>query len=437
LPLEVDPALGPYDFKAYSYYQSTDAISTTDIDPTTSDLIWGETLNQAIDETETGRTVTILLKHCFSKVRVKLSVGEISNATITGLGSVTIGGSETVNLDVEDGSLSLSGTAMAQTVGGWVDAAVGGQAVDVGEPFSETALWSEYCLSYASLVKVTIYNIKVTVGGTDYAYSVLSTSFTEALSPGRHYTLVVDLKQIIFASSNIYWDATLNSGTGGLRFLASGGSNYQGVFFLWGSLVGVSPYGGLSGGYVGSQVYVYSPNINDGTWTRALAQDHPLSLGSSMTGGDYTNRGENYLYDHPDFANYKGDICSYLSGRSGVPTGNWRMPNAAEFGVKADYSTNGWITVTVSGSTEVQQAGMGTTSDGRYYNATSVASPWFPVGGCRSNNVLASSNYGYFWSGTPASTTTAYNLYMGASAGISIDPNPRYALHYPVRCVKI
>jgi hypothetical protein len=441
-PLELDPADGPFDFRAYSYYQSTDAISTTDIDPTVSDLIWGETLNQAIDETEAGRTVTILLKHCFSKVRVKLSVGEISNAAITALGTVTVGTGQKVDLDVADGSLTASGTAVTQTVSGWVDA--NGDAVNVAAPFSKTALWSGYGLFYPSPTKVTISSITVTIGGVAHAFSGLSAAFAEALDVGKHYTLVVDLKKVIFASSNIFWQGVTNTGDpqypGYLTFLDNGsGSGYQGVFFRWGALVAASPYGGTYGGDVWNNVTVYVPNTNDGTWTNPLKKNGGVGLGNPIATGIFTDRSENYLYDHPDFGNRQGDICSYLTGKPGVPAGNWRMPNSAEFGADTDYSTNTWGSVSISGSGEDQVAGKGTPNGGQSYYASSVAPLFFPAGGYRTpdSEAIQINGHGYYWSGTPYTNTThAYGMSPNSGDVTALDVEDRW-LAIPVRCVKI
>jgi hypothetical protein len=437
LPLELDPADGPFDFKAYSYYQSTAAISTTDIDPTVSDLIWGETLNQTIDETEAGRTVTILLKHCFSKVRVKLSVGEISNAAITALGTVTVGTGQKVDLDVADGSLTASGTAVTQTVSGWVD--VNGDAVNVSSAFSKTALWSGYGLFYPSPTKVTISSITVTIGGVAHAFSGLSAAFAHALDVGKHYTLVVDLKKVIFASSNIFWQEVTNTGDpqypGYLTFLTSGGSNYQGVFFRWGSLVGNSPTGTTQ-----NDIYIYTPNVNDGTWGMSILKNAPVpQSGWPPADGTSTDLSENYLYDHPDFGNYCiGDICSYLTGKPGTPAGDWRMPNAAEFGAATDYGHTTYSTGSVSGVD--QHMGKGTVNRGQTYYASSVATT-FPASGYRApSNAYwygAVAERGLYWSGTAGvSTSDAYRLEIGSGSTFSIIYAERLTI-YPVRCVKI
>jgi hypothetical protein len=443
LPLELDPADGPFDFRAYSYYQSTAAISTTDIDPTVSDLIWGETLNQAIDETEAGRTVTILLKHCFSKVRVKLNVGEISNAAITGLGTVTVGTGQKVDLDVSDGSLTASGTAVIQTVNGWVDA--NGDAVNVAAPFSKTALWSGYGLFYPSPTKVTISSITVTIGGVAHAFSGLSAAFAHALDVGKHYTLVVDLKKVIFASSNIFWQEVTNTGDpqypGYLTFLDNGsGSGYQGVFFRWGSLVAASPYGGSSNSEAWNTVTAYVPNTNDGTWKNPLFKNSGVGLGTPILTDIFTDRSENYLYDHPDFDNRQGDICSYLTGKPGVPAGNWRMPNSAEFGADTDYSTNTWGSVSISGSGADQVAGKGAVyGGGQTYYASSVAAISFPAGGYRTPNteVIIINGHGYNWSGTPYTNTThAYGMSVNSGGVTALNVEDRWFIN-PVRCVKI
>jgi hypothetical protein len=287
---------------------------------------------------------------------------------------------------------------------------------------------------------VTINNITVTVGGTPHAFPVLSATFSEALAAGKHYTLVVDLKKVTFAGSNIFWDATLNSGSGGLTFLDSGG-NYgsQGHYLRWGSLPGISPSGGSTSSEAYNNVMVYTPKVDDGTWIAAVFKNSPVGVGYYTAAPIFTDLTENYLYDHPDFENYYGDICAYLTGKSGVPAGNWRMPNAAEFGVATDYSTSTWSSASVSGSAADQVAGKGTPGRGQSYYASSVASLFFPAGGYRPPNSSIQFNYyGYYWSGTPGNTgSTDYAYRMDVrSGGVGILEDGRLN-QFAIRCVKI
>jgi hypothetical protein len=281
---------------------------------------------------------------------------------------------------------------------------------------------------------VTINNITVTVGGTPHTFPVLSATFAEALVAGKHYTLVVDLKKVTFAGSNIFWDGER------LTFLDNGaGGGYQGVFFRWGALVGLSPYGDESGNSeVWNNAIAYTPNVNDGTWTAGVVKNSAMTYGWTVATGTSTDLSENYLYDNPNFSGGQGDICAYLTGKTGVPAGNWRMPNAAEFGVATDYSTSTWSSVSISGSAADQVAGKGTPNRGQHYYASSVASLFFPAGGYRTATTAVSrlNNYGYNWTGTPGSTTD-YAYYMGVlSGGATVGENGRNNF-FPVRCVKI
>ena len=148
-----------------------------------------------------------------------------------------------------------------------------------------------------------------------------------------------------WAGSNIYWDGTK------LTFdeVATGNSDLkQGVHFQFGSLIGMPPTGTLTGSY-----YIPSYNASDptsSTWTYNKI-DHNIycfaneDLNNST--GDFTNSFLNDAERNTDefYQNYRGDICKYLS-KTGVVSGDWRMPTAAEFGKMSEYTITKGTNVT-------------------------------------------------------------------------------------------
>ncbi|MDR1884448.1 MAG: FimB/Mfa2 family fimbrial subunit [Prevotella sp.] len=204
-----------------------------------------------------------------------------------------------------------------------------------------------------------------------------------------------------WAGSNIYWDPTLRSGNGALTFADMTDSqlatkeHYQGVFFKWGSLVGLDP----SQSYTitasdkktatdswTSDCRVYVPVWVPGAphtsyWTGSKADSStPVysSWGSIPWAGDNipNNKNDNALAyltmdagaaattnttngGHVPFPNktvppagMKGDICRYLTQTGdapGSPTVKWRMPTAAEFAVPSGITNDNDYVSTADG----------------------------------------------------------------------------------------
>jgi hypothetical protein len=410
-PLEVDPTLGPYDFSAYSYYKSTASISTTGIDPRTDDLIWGNITNQPITATEAGRTVSFNLKHKFSQVRVRISVGKIAGATITDIGTVMIESQKTVDLTVKDGAIADN-----SDVG----------ALDVSSSLATTnniTLTSDYFVFYPSPTEVTISYIKIKVGSVETTYNDLSTTFTEGVTAGGNYTLAVDIVKYDFAQSNIYWDGER------LTFDKAGvipeSRYYNGVNFKWGSLVGVSP------GH--SDHKLYKPNVGDGTWSAEAVSISPYNWVSmiepAVATSSYQNVwNKNYPYDYPDFSNLKGDICSYLTD------GAWRVPTSYDYD-KGTYHGIVWEEDIVT--TDPIADGTGMVSH-REYVTTASSSMFIPVSGHRSygGGYIAAGAGIHYWTGSANSSTNGSHL--SHAFGYSVDVFYTYDSHYglPIRCIK-
>jgi hypothetical protein len=310
-PLGVEPTGTNYRFTAHSYYNSATTPAEANIAPS-ADLVWGYK-DQAVNTTWNSRIVNINMAHKFSRVRVKIDAHEIANA-ITEIGTVQIVGGKTVNLTVRTGDVASTGTNAAQTV-----------------TFSGTSnvQTSGYYPFYPSPTSVTISSIKMTLkNSTTKTISLpLTAKFTKTLAAATSYTLVVDVREGRWAHSNIYWTGSA------LTFDQTdlGHEDYQGVFFRWGSLVGISPVG------TNTTAPLYIPNVAGGTWdgTKTISSSglpwtsnwNSIPYLTSMPGG------KNYLYEANDFTNYKGDICNYIDN-------TWRMPNLIDFGSASSYDTS-------------------------------------------------------------------------------------------------
>jgi hypothetical protein len=366
--------------------------------------------------------VDINMEHVFSRVRVKVDAHEIASAITAISGVEIVGGKSGVSLTVKDGDLT-GGTEVTQSV-----TLTGPGTVCMNDA---------YDFFYPSPTKVTIGSMTMTIGGTDKTFSNLSAKFTEALAGGVNYTLVVDVRENRWAHSNIYWDETLNSGTGGLMFdktATDSHPDYQGVFFKWGSLVGISPVGGASSG----DVILYIPPVSGGNWDGTKKIN---SSGKPWSGTDYpaipyiesaTNNQPSWLYNHPDFTHYKGDICSYLTD------GAWRLPNGSEGGVSADYDRSSFLSSAPNPNNPTGKGSMG--AAGVLYNSA-YGTTFFPASGERrasggGSQLVAVGEGGSYWYGL----MTKASMHGDQMLFYSFVANPGYwestAFSCSIRCIK-
>jgi hypothetical protein len=258
------------------------------------------------------------------------------------------------------------------------------------------------------------------------------------LEGGKYYTLTVDFEKFKsgdWAYSNIYWDGQ------GMTFDKSEVSAYnvnnkefQGVYFKWGSLVGLPAL--MGGVEQTSNMVIYIPDPATGMWdgTKKANTAHGLWANSGVWGSiprskitTPTNMTTNVLYINPDFDNYIGDICSFLTG------GSWRMPTMNEFGSSGNYGS--FISGTPAG---LNTEGTGSIPAGRTYTAGSV---FFPASGYRETDGQALMTTigvsGAYWSGSIPSTSNAHYLNF-SSSGVNVSSST-YVVRTAgcsVRCVK-
>ncbi|MDR1517415.1 MAG: hypothetical protein LBS52_04850 [Dysgonamonadaceae bacterium] len=226
------------------------------------------------------------------------------------------------------------------------------------------------------------------------------------LEGGKSYTLTLKFKTVKFASSNIYWDDINNRLTfepysadpsrdyGSAGIIKANAQSYQGVFFKWGSLIGVSPawqnvYSGLravSGpGTDGTPIYVPTytaaspassswektnvatfakvwtettnragsvawdsiPYAGDSSWDDYSSKRWPYVNNAPSSSAPFTNYNGSEITDlgTSHYADCVGDICRYISETQTFTDASsgtrvyYRLPRCIEFGP----AINDWI----------------------------------------------------------------------------------------------
>jgi hypothetical protein len=436
------PSVGPYTFAAYSFnstgvppYSSPVSVSPS------ADLLWGNK-----DETVVAgeNNVSIGMRHMFSRIKVIAT----ATANITALEATMIP-NYTASLDVVSGDMEQNGSTTAALYS-W-EGTAGSGSLTVTSPVGRV---------YTDGESPTYIRIRsITIGGSTYAGypSLVDAKFNLPLASGSSYTLRLDFKrELVFAGSNIYWkwndDLDHNAG-GYLTFDAPNVTTnqmYQGVFFKWGALVGVSPAGNNFSGY-SSSTPVYIPG--NGSWSTTNVYEDFTDIpymDDSDIGGD---RHDTYLTDDAhntdnDYAYWKakkGDICRYISENGYGPNSDkYRMPTSFELGGKDSYyyydGAEGWIRV---GGSTWESAGMDVPdafSDGTYpipYGASNGGIA-FPTSGYRHSGgyLYDVGREGFYWSISAYTLNNAsYSLHFRIG---DLSPYETYYRQYgfPVRCVK-
>jgi hypothetical protein len=325
----------------------------------------------------------------------------------------------------------------------------------------------------------------------EYAtYSEPSVTLTEdirldlaAFEAGRRYTVVTSLFDPdhdpaavnVWAASNIYFKPDVDGGAvGSLTFAESkaggtigGKEGYQGVFFKWGSLVGVSPGSGI----FKNTDYLFIPDLTTGKYYKVAvgdvgtsniqaAIDFRTSSAVTALGGwngsggydtwdaipyaysdipdDTDNRTNSLLTDYSSSlrASYKGDICSYLSvtkstSGSGL-SGNWKMPASYMFGE----DDSGYADETVALSTGIAENGTSTVSTNIKKYTYGSETVYFPVNNFRDGSSITSSGNSGYWSSS-AKEANAYCMAFSFSGGYMV-PNGDIlrAYGFGLRCVR-
>jgi hypothetical protein len=369
--------------------------------------------------------VSFLLKPQFVKAKLALDAGTGRTITSVAAGSISLDAASSGNFSLKTGGFNAGTEGVAFT--GW--ATIGERTVTSGEiTFLPKA--TNYIISWLADA------VTVTDGATSESSAAgRATILNSKLAAGGSYR--IRLKPLRFAGSNIYWEG---GDDGKLTFDLHGDdihAKYQGVYFQWGSLIGVSPVGE---DYESSATVLYKPK--GATMPRAW---EPPATGSALSPvwNSWTDIPSYYNVDvspagidahtllyNPDFDNYRGDICNYINS-------SYRMPTLAELTALSSayvgfYHDSDNVPVS---SDDENVAGRYVFTD----NYGTLSGYALPASGCRSSNSGTLYDVGYsgsYWSGSAyGSSSGAYRLYFSGS-GISTDSYARY-YGRSVRCVMI
>jgi hypothetical protein len=433
-PEEEEPDAAPT-FRAWQYTSFPDK----DHIDFSRDLVYGKSVPTEIDEQD--KDVSIDVYHKAPRVKVQVSVSNLA-AEIVDMEGLVIRGNKKAELDVWEGELTLGADA---------DINVGDDA------FEGVGVWWEtmdYHVIYPTVTSVFVGQLDILLpGSTPHSFSNLEAKFHKTLDPGYSYLLLVELKETRWAGSNIYWDPYNER----LRFEEAGdrsSEDYQGVFFKFGSLVGIAPDNVFS--TTGTIIYV--PPIGSSEWdeTKAYSKGYddwdaiPYLDAATYT---YTSssRSDKYVTDVTASlsSGYRGDICQYIGSIYSSLDG-YRLPTSAEFGGVTELwdSTNsltnpvagGWVRWIRSFKPHPGPFNpIGNTPMGDYGGAiNTVYNGFFPASGRydTDGNLLYAGRDGWYWSSSATSTSsTGKRLYYDDG---KVNPNDGvnrgYALS--VRCIK-
>ena len=243
-----------------------------------------------------------------------------------------------------------------------------------------------------------------------------------------------------WAGSNIYWDAAYRNPDGSLGRLTFDDvgvrthERYQGVQFMWGSLVALSPVGNLTVpgkpyGNINPETGEAGPDFNGidnrfvsdlnelivhdsrgvdpssyADWTEIprAGWDRASDLPEYLQDDQVLYRQRSYLYKIHDPAKGIGDICKYITDKGWAPGADmgvkWRMPTSEEFEPATYYVWQGG-----SPGPFVSNKRDGTTVVNR--GVVRLRSVFFPASGCRSSffygRLWEVGSMGYYWPSSP------------------------------------
>jgi hypothetical protein len=205
----------------------------------------------------------------------------------------------------------------------------------------------------------------------------------------------------------------------------------QGLFFRWGSLVGLSPVGSYD-----ASVAVFRP---DG-FTRTITDewDSVPFLDKDNGKESYQRTYDQFITDYPtsgyDAASGLGDICRYISDKGWVK-GKWRIPTSIEFeDLVATQQYQGEFATQYSNKTDgtyIMESG--------YIFDTGTNSRFFPASGNRKFSTGAmdfTGTNGFYWASSPGGTSNANNLGF-INGFVNAAGNTLRMLAIPVRCVSL
>jgi hypothetical protein len=356
--------------------------------------------------------LSFLLNYKAARVRVVVDCG-YNNWTITGIANTmqlsSVALAQSINLMSGDPSGDSAGNKTVT----W---SISGESTEqISNPLIVMPTATSTTLTVTLPVNVVTRKSPLYPIPTEAGYTG---KFTTTLQAGHSYKLFVKLKAPKFAGSNIYYN-------GSTLIFDPHGSNdnqgYQGVYFKFGSLMGISGVGD----FTANTTLVYKPTGGSKTY-------------GSWAAIEYTSSGD---IGEDNSSGGTGDICRYLS------QGSYRLPVSGEWGV--DHSTafyssppvaGGWVKITGSASTAVGSAEGKTdlikTKQVSYaFNQTMNVA--LPMAGHRTTAVLAGvGGNGNGGTGTGESSNNQCRYITFYSNTIITNGTVARDFALPIRCVK-
>jgi uncharacterized protein (TIGR02145 family) len=316
----------------------------------------------------------------------------------------------------------------------------------------------------------------ITINGASRPNAQQTISFPtlSSLVQGYDYTLRLRLRIPRWAGSNIYWSG--NASSGKLTFDLEGTTTrqgYQGVYFRFGSLVGIAPSGSFS-----TSTPIYIPDDSKATkwapttvsaagysvtWTETAEDVNPGSVIPYLDGRYKSSvdddRGDVYVL-HPDrntvamYAAKRGDICQYL-GTTDPTLSGYRLPMSNEWGTSNSLwdGSNPTTTPVAGGWVKgIHPWPGGSNGDGNEFGTvdlinttnrgwvknTTMGNVVLPASGRRlhtSGAVSYVGGSGNYWSGSAKNAISGYYLdFFNSDVYTANALNRSYA--FSVRCVK-
>ncbi|MDR1881245.1 MAG: hypothetical protein LBR26_00485, partial [Prevotella sp.] len=290
-----------------------------------------------------------------------------------------------------------------------------------------------------------------------------------------------------FSQSNIYYNNSLGVETLTFSEKEDGKNLYQGLFFKYGSLIGISA--GASSTFFNASTYLFIPNLSTGKYSKVqvseldnyngsdpaveefieVLEDNSFTdwggtddgYGGTTYSGLYaalpfvadgdvpangSGRNENGLTVHSDaslYAQYKGDICkfmSYNSSASGL-SGKWRLPVSSEFGPnRSDYTESANWSGSFTGGVSVDGTDK-LAADYSFYTfsrvLTGTGKPSFPASGSTLYGTLTQVGFfGLYWSSSARNETDAYRLSIASGGSVNLNNGSGRSYGGSVRCVR-
>jgi len=470
---------GMYFFHAYScnsktFLPSLNDLLETEIITPDEDLIWGTTV--AVSILSSSSQVDILLYHKFSRARIEVNspVYPITNMT---------------NVSLSPGQKIILDCSTSQLLFGREGAPDFPQVFSWSSGFNVNTVYSDYRIVYTDQkLPVTVKIGSLELNGK--TFTDLTATFDCLLLENMSYTLKLTIKNgSTWAGSNVYWDGEK------LTFDAAGDTRhagYQGVFFKWGSLIGIQPTRTNHVTIFETGVTaIYFPHFNPTNHELSYWEITPQNFMGMAFPWAYIetaptpavpsllyDRNSKYLSDLPEsMYSYEhdispqGDICKYIGDTGAGPAG-YRMPTSNEMGVVHSEFWTDLNPITIAGGWSRKgrysdfvdytdhmpdfdfslslldgniDAGSGRwINDSPYQGGAYYQGAFFPPSGQRDNNGLLKEvcQYGEYW--TNSLTYIGGGVYQAYStkfwwANVTVDQLSTigtFSSAKPVRCVK-